>query len=263
MGLSPYDRKQYRESKRRRRQALAQSETGFIKPYRRKNNLLPVIIGIAVLCAAAVAAAVSFRYVSLPQTQASVNRTALMKEERLRPVNKSHPMKKNDVPPLAEYQGIRVHKAIVGDLSALCEAANRQGISLKLVKGYVSFDEQQQLYENNLAEFLKQPGYTQVRAQAAARRVVPEAGCCEAQTGLYVEFDVHDAHVKAFLERECIRYGFIRRFAENKEEQTHMQHSDAAYRYAGKEDAEKMRAFDMCLEEYNDYLDSQSTVTLS
>lgn len=263
MGLSPYDRKQYRESKRRRKQALLQSETGYIKPYRRRNKLLPVIIGIAVLCAAAVAAAVSFRHVSLPQTKASVSRTALTREERLRSVNKSHPLKKDDVTPLADYQAVRVHKAIVGDLSALCEAANRQGLSPKVVKGYVSFDEQQQLYEKNLSAFLSQPGYTQVRAQAAARRVVPEAGCCEAQTGLCVEFDVHDAHVKAFLERECIKYGFIRRFAENKEEQTHMQHSDAAYRFVGKDDAEKMRAFDMCLEEYNDYLDSQSTVTLS
>lgn len=263
MGLSPYDRKQYRESKRRRRQALAQSETGFIKPYRRRNKTLLIVVGVAVLCAAAVAAAVSFRHVSLPHPGVSAGAAALSRSERLRPVNKSHPLEKSDVPPLTGYNGVKVHKAIVGELSAMCEAAKRQGISPKIVKGYVSYDEQQQLYEQNLAAFLKQPDYTQVRAQAAARRVVPEAGCCEAQTGLYVEFDVTDARVKAFLERECIRYGFIRRFAENKEEQTHIQHSDAAYRYVGKEDAEKMRAFDMCLEEYNDYLDSQSTVTLS
>ena len=53
MGLSPYEKKSYRESKLRRKQALLASETGYIKPYRRRKKPLAVIITvIAVLCAA-------------------------------------------------------------------------------------------------------------------------------------------------------------------------------------------------------------------
>ena len=81
------------------------------------------------------------------------------------------------------------------------------------------------------------------------------AGCCEAQTGLLVSFDVSNSHNKSFLERECIRYGFILRYPEGKDEVTHINPSESLYRYVGKENAEKMRAFDMCLEEYAEYRD--------
>ena len=41
-----------------------------------------------------------------------------------------------------------------------------------------------------------------------------------------------------------------------------MRYNESGYRFVGKEDAEKMRAFDMCLEEYDDYLSSQSINTV-
>ena len=142
------------------------------------------------------------------------------------------------------------------------QGAEQKNIRLTVTEGYISFDEQQKRYEKNLAPYLNSPDYTPVRAQAAAQRIVPEAGCCEAQTGLLVLFDVTDPRTKQFIERECVRYGFIQRYAENKEDITHMQQNPSAYRYVGKEDAEKMRAFDMCLEEYADYVASQHSATL-
>ena len=54
MSFTSYDRKSYRESKRRRRQAMRQNETGIIKPFRRRNK--PLFIGVAaavLLCAVA------------------------------------------------------------------------------------------------------------------------------------------------------------------------------------------------------------------
>ena len=58
MRFSPYDydKKSYRESKRRRKQALRQSETGVIKPYRRGNRTAVIAVCAAVALCVAVAA---------------------------------------------------------------------------------------------------------------------------------------------------------------------------------------------------------------
>ena len=261
MSFTSYDRKSYRESKRRRRQAMRQNETGIIKPFRRRNK--PLFIGVAaavLLCA--VAALVFFHPFAPAQKEAQDPRFSLSDEERLQLVNRASPMKETDVPPLAEFQSVKVHAVIAGNLEAMTAAAKKKGITLSVTDGYVSFSEQQKRYEKELAQFEGKKEYTPVRAQAAAQAIVPKAGCSEAQTGLYVEFDVSDPHVKAFVERECIHFGFIQRYAENKEDQTHMRYNESGYRFVGKEDAEKMRAFDMCLEEYDDYLSSQSINTV-
>lgn len=261
--MASYDRKSYRESKRRRKQAMRQSETGVIKPYRQRSKKpLFLLIGAVVLCVAVAAAFVLFHKETVRQETYQKSLLVLSDEERLRPVSRANPMDKTEVPPLEDCEGVKVHAAVADSLRAMCRAAKQQGVTLRVTDGYVSFDEQQKRYEENLAAFVKNPAYTQVRAQAAAQRVVPEAGCSEAQTGLFVEFDVSDARAKAFAERECIHYGFIRRYDDNKEDITHMQANAAAYRYVGREDAEKMRAFDMCLEEYKDYVDSQTFVTM-
>lgn len=260
--MASYDKKSYRESKRRRKQAMRQSETGIIKPYRRSKKPLFLLLGAAVLCVALAAGFILFRTETVRQETYRQSLRILSDAERLRPVNRSNPMDKDEVPPLTDFDGVKVHFAVADSLRELCDAAKAQGITLTVMRGYVSFEEQKKLYEDNLALFVKNPAYTQVRAQAAAQRVVPEAGCSEAQTGLYVEFDLSQPRAKAFAERACIHYGFIRRYEKNKEDITHMQANDAAYRYVGKEDAAKMRAFDMCLEEYKEYVDSQTIVTI-
>lgn len=264
MGLSPYDRKSYRESKRRRRQAMRQSETGYIKPYRRRFKKRMIIICVsAVLCAACAAAVITVITISKNETVKQESLLAIGAEERLRVVSKADPLPESFTPELVEFRGVRVHAAIADELERMFSQAEEQGIDLKLTCGYIPFSEQEKLYERNLSGFLKNPDYTPVRAQAAAQRIVPEAGCSEYQTGLLVDFDMSDPRAKAFVERECIDYGFIQRYAENKEDQTHMKASVSAYRYVGKSDAEKMRAFDMCLEEYDDYIYSQSFFTVS
>lgn len=264
MGSFPYenyDKKSYRESKRRRRQALRQSETGYIRPYRRSKKR--IIVAACAAGALLLAAAVTAVFTLLPrQTEARADEVRLSAEERLRVVNRAAPLEKDDVPQLSDFDGVPVNSGIVYELEEMRGKAAKQGIELKVTEGYISYDEQQKLYEANLAEFAKNPDYTPVRAQAAAQRIIPEAGCCEAQTGLLVKFDVTNPLTKAFIERECINFGFIQRYADNKQDKTHMDPNESAYRYVGKHDAEKMRAFDMCLEEYSEYTDNQSAVML-
>lgn len=254
MGLSPYDKKRYKESKLRRKQALLQSETGYIIPYRRSKK--PLVIGICALSLiliAAVVIAIVSACNSRPASVASAS-NEIESGERLRVVNRANRLDEDYIPDLDSFKGIKVQKNIVGALEQFTKAAENKGVSLNVTKGYVSFGDQQKLYNQNLENFLKMPEYTPVRAQAAAQMIVPEAGCSEAQTGLLIEFDLSDSHAKSFVERECINYGFILRYPDGKEDMTHRQAFDSVYRYVGKDDAEKMRSFDMCLEEYSDYL---------
>ena len=90
--------------------------------------------------------------------------------------------------------------------------SRESGVEIKLVSSYVSFDEQETLYHEKLSEFLSNPEYTEVRAQAAAQKLVPKGGCSEAQTGLLIGFDVSNKKTSAFIERECINYGFVQRY---------------------------------------------------
>lgn len=257
MGLSPYEKKRYKESKRRRRQALLQSETGYIVPYRRSKK--PLIIAVCALSLLLVAAAVIVIVSagSLRRSAETSVSTEIEKAERLRVVNRANRLDEGFSPELDSFDGVKVHKQIVGALEQMTKAARAQGVSLKVLKGYVSFGDQQALYNQNLEFFMKKPEYTPVRAQAAAQMIVPEAGCSEAQTGLLVEFDLSDPKAKSFTERECINYGFILRYPDGKEDIMHRQAFNDVYRYVGKDDAEKMRAFDMCLEEYSDYLSNR------
>lgn len=259
MGLSAYDKQRYKESKRRRRQALMQSETGYIKPYRRGKN--PLILILCVIAALGVAAAGVFAVMNIYRSarkQPAPVSTALDDRQLLRVVNRMHPLQEDEVPPLESFQGVNIHAGIVGDLERLTEAAAEKGIELRVTEGYVSFKEQKKRYEDNLAVYMQNPAYTPVRAEAAALKTVPEAGCSEAQTGLLVAFDLSDARVKPFLEMECINYGFILRYPEGKEDLTHLDAGESLYRYVGAENAAKMRSFAMCLEEYADYTDLQS-----
>lgn len=259
MGLSPYDKKSYKESKRRRRQALLQSETGYIKPYKRGKS--PLVIALCVILAVCIAGAAAFLLIRAfapgGSGAAATPGEARDDVQLLRVVNKASPMGRDEVPPLEKFGGVMLDPAATAELEKMSRAAQSQGLTLRITSGYVSFDEQQRLYEENLAVYMNSPDYTPVRAQATAQSIVPGAGCSEAQTGLLVTFDISDGKTKSFIERECINYGFILRFPREKEDHTHIRGSDAVYRYVGKEHAEKMRAFDLCLEEYVDYLSNR------
>ena len=103
MGLSPYDKKRYKESKLRRRQALYQSETGYIVPYRRSKK--PIIIAACAAALLLIAAAVVLVVASLDNRDAasSSRQTDLNSEERLRVVNRANTVDKDFKPALKSF----------------------------------------------------------------------------------------------------------------------------------------------------------------
>lgn len=257
---SSYDKQSYKDSKKRRRQALKAGQTGKIKPIRKgKGKVLAVCLAMLIVVGLA-AAAVYFCFFcdnskSSDEKQADLPPSVSLTEV----INKQNPLPSSYVPDLTDFGGVSVNTALLDSLKQMCDDAEKQGIELKINSAYVSYEEQNELYNQTLNKLLSDPDYTQVRAEAAAQRLVPQAGCSEAQTGLLLDFDLTDERTLAYLEYNGVKYGFILRYPSDKEDLTHMSYSKTLYRYVGDENAVKMRSFNMCLEEYSEYISYQKT----
>ncbi len=258
-GLTPYDKKSYKESKRRRKQALKADKTGKIQPYgtaRKKVIIISVVIAIALLAVAICCIYILNNQNNISDT--SVQEAVVNQDELLIMVNRQNPLEEDFIPELSEFKGFQINSIAYENTQQLFAKAEQEGIELKIKSAYISFKEQSIIFNNKLDELLSNPDYTKVRAEATAQKFVPKAGCSEAQTGLLIDFDITDANTKAFIERNCVQFGFILRYPEDKEDIIHLYPSETTYRYVGKDNAIKMRSFGMCLEEYNEYLDLQT-----
>ena len=256
MGLSPSEKKEYNASKRRRRQALESYETGRIRPIRSRGKKVAAAAVIAVFLLGIAAAIAIFSGLSDrgKSSEAAAKTEKASNELLLQVVNSHNPLTANQIPQLTKCRGVQVNTLMADDLDRLIRAAKERNLTLTPEIGYISYDEQQELFDKQLEKVRKNGKYSQVKAEAIASRAVSKAGESEAQLGMLVSFDVSDPEVFAFLEREGIRYGFILRYPQGKEDLTHHDFSKAVFRYTGAENAQKMRTFNMCLEEFVDYL---------
>lgn len=253
MGLTPSEKKRYNESKKRRKQAYESYETGKIKPIRSYGKV------VAALAAVIAAAIIVLVFVVIKQTGQDEKSSAVLANEShdsaelLRIVSSRYPIEKDEVPKLAGFGGFKVNSIVLPDLNDMVDSAAKKGITLKIKSAYLSYDEQEKLFEKKLDEVKKNKKYSRVKAAAVASADVSKAGESEAQLGMLIDFDVSDSKTKAFLEREGINFGFVLRFPKEKEELTHHNYAPSLYRYVGKDFAEKMRTLNMCLEEFADY----------
>lgn len=257
-GLTPYDKKSYKESKRRRRQALLESQTGRIFPLYSKRRKVIIAVCCAVALLILVCAVIFFTANTFaPKTSVASDEGKNNNSQLLVVVNKSNVESASYKPELEKIYGYDVNVIAANDLKQMVEDAKKQGVQLVINKAYVSFEQQQKEYLEKLQEFLKDPKYTQVRAQAAVQKIVPQGGASEAQTGLLIDFDTNNGKADSFLQKYCVKYGFVLRYPKNKEDVTMMSYSKSLYRYVGADNAQKIRSYDMCLEEYVQYLSMQ------
>lgn len=181
--------------------------------------------------------------------------------ELLRVVNKSTPLDKDYVPNLEEVNGVKVNTLAVEPLKKLLSDAEGQGIKLYIDSAYIPYDAQGKLFNQLLKKLMKERGLSEVKAQAKCEAVVPQAGRSEAQTGLLISFKTDGAFENSKAERwlseNCIFYGFVRRYAKDKESVTSMKANPKAYRYVGAQTAEIMRSLNKSLDEYSVYIKSR------
>lgn len=182
-------------------------------------------------------------------------------DELLRVVNKTASLDKTYVPKLKKYDGYSVSVLADEELGKLLKDAKKSGVKLSVESAYISYDEQDKLYQAAFKANLKKYDLTEVRAQAKTETVVPQAGNSEAQTGLLVTFktsgifDGSDA--SAWLRNNCVKYGFVERYTKEQADETSMRANPKAYRYVGIDNADMMRSLNKSLNEYVVYINSR------
>lgn len=171
------------------------------------------------------------------------------------------PLEEDEEPELTEYEGVQMDSRIVPALEALLQAADEAGCPMKVTSGYVSPDEQNELYEKEVQRLMKEEKLSQVMAERQAEKTVPKGGCSEGQTGMTgtvsqaddssTDFEKTEAY--NFLVRYAADYGFVFRYPEGSEVITNHDFDPTSLRYVGTKNAQRMREMSMCLEEYVTY----------
>ena len=139
--------------------------------------------------------------------------------------------------------------------------------SLVLVSGYRAYAYQQKLYERK-TNWLMTQGLSAAAARQRAAEIVAPPGCSEHQLGLAIDVTAHtmrdlkdpltedfqDTPEGLWLKKNAYHHGFVLRYPKDKMSVTQITYEPWHYRYVGLQYAKDMYEYDLCLEEYIQYL---------
>ena len=175
---------------------------------------------------------------------------------RLVLVNRDHPLEEDFDGELTELRyGQSVDSRIYPDLQAMFDEMRAAGLDPRVVQGYRTSEEQKERLDNKISEYM---GYGKTREEAWQLAVQWEAepGTSEHETGLCVDIssdsgDNESANaVWEWMDENCSRFGFIKRYPNNKSSVTGVKGEPWHYRYVGPEAAQEITAGNTTLEEY-------------
>ena len=177
--------------------------------------------------------------------------------------NKYHILKSNYVPDLVSlsgYGGGQMQREAASHFKEMVDAAKKDGISLKNVSGYRSYNTQKYLYNNYVKRDTQKylyNNYVKRDGVAKADTYSARAGSSEHQTGLASDINTasSSAHFEktkeyAWLIKNSYKYGFILRYPEGKTFITGYKYEPWHYRYVGTDVAKIIYEKDITYEEY-------------
>lgn len=177
-------------------------------------------------------------------------------------VSSASPVDADFAPQLKTVRGVQVSTLMADSLELMLTDAEADGLNLTVLGGYVSFEEQKEKYDNAVKEHKKNNKSSTVKAEAAVKKTIPNAGESEEQTGLLVKLsDGSDEKFSStdefnWLSKNAANYGFVLRYPD-KENTGGLSYSPSLYRFVGTSHALKMRSYNMNFDEYVQYLGSQ------
>ena len=176
----------------------------------------------------------------------------------LRVINPSNPVGEEFTVETEEVCGISVDKRIAAALEMMTAAAAEDGVELIYESGYISYDEQEIIYNTEVRR-LEKEGSTYLMSRAQAKKTVLYPGEADAQTGMsaavsYTGSDFTATKQFKWLNENAAAYGFIFRYPEWKTSYTGNEGILNIIRYVGTDNAVRMRQLSMCLEEYISYI---------
>lgn len=162
---------------------------------------------------------------------------------------------------LCTFEGVQIDRAILNDLKKMLSDAKEQNVNLKVIEGYISFDEQKKIYDSEINKVSASEGISRIKAKKQVEEYISLPGKDDHQTGLSVNIvdeaespDFTLTKESAWLQRNSVNYGFIIRYPSGKKSITKKEYNPHFFRYVGTDAAQKMRIMNMCLEEYVSYL---------
>ena len=169
-------------------------------------------------------------------------------------VNKYHGLPETYVPELEKLGGRYGVGSMVPDAAAafraMADAAKADGISLRSVSAYRSYETQTGLYNR----------YVSIDGKANAERYSARPGYSEHQTGLapdivaarykILDEEQEDTAEQKWLMENSWKYGFILRYPTDQTDVTGIVYEPWHYRYVGKEYAQDIYKKGLCLEQY-------------
>lgn len=179
---------------------------------------------------------------------------------RLILVNPWHSLPEGYQVTLTQLQnGQAVDQRCYPDLQEMMDSCRAAGLNPLICSSYRSRETQKGLYQNKVNRLISQ-GYSKVKAEVEAGKVVAVPGTSEHQLGLAVDIvDVSNQKldesqektpVQKWLMENSWRYGFILRYPNQKSDVTGIIYEPWHYRYVGKEAAKEIYESGCCLEEY-------------
>ena len=176
-------------------------------------------------------------------------------------VDSANTLDKDFVPDLVQFRGVYISPVMKDSLERMLDDSKKAGEELELESGYISYEEQDELYKEAIEKYKKKNNASVVKAESEVKKKIPPAGESEQQTGLIVSLD---ADVKVFktssqyawLMKNAADYGFVLRY-EDDENIGGMGYNSHLYRYVGVENAMKMRFYNLDFEEYVNYLQNK------
>lgn len=160
---------------------------------------------------------------------------------------------------IALGNGQLVDTRIYEPLMDMLEAGEREGLSFVVCSGYRPYEEQEVLFNQQIAA-VQAEGYSYKEAYEIAKTSVTEPGTSEHQLGLAVDIvsssyqlldDGQAETLEAqWLEANCYKYGFILRYPVEKTDITGIIYEPWHYRYVGVAAAREIMEAELTLEEY-------------
>ena len=154
--------------------------------------------------------------------------------------------------------GKQVDTRIYPALQKMFDDARESGINLFVREGYRTREDQQGIMDSRISAY-QAKGYSYEEAEGLAKEYVATPGTSEHELGISVDINADssvssDDEVYTWLYENSYKYGFIKRYPEDKIEITGINNEPWHYRFVGQEAAAEMKENGMCLEEYLDYL---------
>lgn len=150
--------------------------------------------------------------------------------------------------------GVNLDARAASHYTQMYKAAAKDGVTLTPLSGHRRISTQKKNFENKIS-YYQNKGYSKAEATQLAAQIILPPGTSEHNAGLAMdicslEVSFENSDEFAWLSKSAADYGFILRYPKDKTDITKITYEPWHWRYVGVEDAKKIKALGVCLEEY-------------